>query len=79
MKELVVNIAPFVLKQTIFIREDGKVSQLQIPQKEIASYISLHTDIDVVHLFGPEKFTKKIHEECITKYSVNNIDFKFKE
>ena len=75
MKEVIVKFEPFVFKQTIFIKnEDGTIEKEQIPQKELASYISLLTDVEKVHLFGNEDFAKKIKEECITKYNLQNME-----
>ena len=74
MKEVVIKIAPFVLKSTVFIKENGEIRSVEIPQKEISSFLSLEPDVDVVHLFGNEKITNKIQEECMVKYSLKNIE-----
>lgn len=82
MKELSIKLAPFILKQTIFIREMQEirtdvVTSIEVPQREIASYISLQTDVERVHLFGNQKLARKIQEDCLSKYKVKNIDFVF--
>ena len=79
MKEMIIKLAPFVLKQTVYIidKETKEVKEDKIPQKELSKYISLHeNDIDHVHLFGNEDFIRKIQEECISKYKVCKCDFK---
>lgn len=77
MKEIVVKFEPFVFKQTLFIKDEetGAIEQENIPQKELASYLSLREDICKVHFFGNEKFAEKIKTECLTKYKINNIEF----
>lgn len=77
MKEIVVKFEPFVFKQTLFIKDEetGAIEQENIPQKELASYLSLKEDICKVHFFGNEKFAEKIKTECLTKYKTNNIEF----
>ena len=76
MKELVIKIAPFVFKQTVFIKEDGEWRTVEVPHKELTSFISLEPDVKTVHLFGNEKMVKKVQEECVTKYSLADIEFK---
>lgn len=76
MKEIVVKFEPFVFKQTLFIKDEetGVIEEENIPQKELASYLSLREDICKVHFFGNEKFAEKIKTECLTKYKMNNIE-----
>lgn len=77
MKEIVIKFEPFVFKQNIFIKDNvtGEVTQEQIPQKEITSYISLlKDDIEKVHFFGNKKFAEKIKTECLTQYNLNDLD-----
>ena len=63
------------MKQTVFVKdEDSVITQYEVPQKELASYISLLDDVKKVHLFGNEKFAEKIKEECLTKFSVSDIE-----
>lgn len=79
MREMIIKIAPFVLKQTVYIvnRETNEVIEDKVPQKDLAKYFSAHqNDVDCIHLFGKEEFVKKIQEECITKYKIQNCDFK---
>lgn len=79
MKEMILKMAPFVLKQTVYIidRETNEVIEDKVPQKELASYISLHeNELDCVHLFGNEEFLRKVQEECSCKYNVCKCDFK---
>ena len=76
MKEIIIKLEPFVFKQTLFIKdEQGTIVQVQVPQREVASYISFLAGIEKIHLFGNEKFINKIREECITKYNLKNIEF----
>ena len=76
MKEIVIKFEPFVFKQTVFIRdENGGIDQEQIPQKELASYLSLKEDICKVHFFGNEKFAEKLKTECVTKYKLKYLLF----
>ena len=81
MKELIVKIAPFVLKQCVYIKDmnTGEIKEICIPQKELASFISLQEDLKEVHLFGNQKFIKKLQEDCICKYNVKNCIFKINE
>ena len=51
------------------------VTSIDIPHSEVASFISLQTDLDTVHLFGNQKFAKKIQEDCLKKYNVKNVTF----
>lgn len=76
MKEIVIKFEPFVFKQTLFIKDEetGIIEEENIPQKELASYLSLKEDICKVHFFGNEKFAEKIKTECLTKYKMNNIE-----
>lgn len=76
MKEIVIKFEPFVFKQTVFIRdENGEIDQEQIPQKELASYLSLKEDICKVHFFGNAKFAEKLKTECVTKYKLQDSLF----
>ena len=80
MKEISIKLAPFVLKQTIFIRQVSQIGEdtlttIDIPQSQIASFISLQTDLTNVHLFGNQKLAKKIQENCLKKYNVKNVMF----
>ncbi len=76
MKEIVVKFEPFVFKQNIFIKDEetGIITREQVPQKELASYLSLKEDLYKVHFFGNEKFAEKIKTECVTKYKMNNVE-----
>lgn len=75
MKELIVKIAPFVLKQSVYIRDidTGEVKEECVPQKELASFISLQENVKEIHLFGHSKFVKKLQDECMCKYNCNCI------
>lgn len=75
MKQLIIKFEPFVFKQTVFLKEDDDVQKIDIPQKELTSFISLQENLSAVHFFGNEKFIKKIEEECITKYKLNNVKY----
>lgn len=76
MKELIIKFEPFIFKQTIFIKEDNDIiKQIQIPQKELAKFISLQENVSEIHFFGNKKFAEKIQEECITKYKLTNVRF----
>ena len=76
MKEAVIKFEPFVFKQTVFIKDNdtGEVKREQIPQSELASYLSLKEDICRVHFFGNEKFADKIKTECFTKYKMDKVE-----
>ena len=81
MNEIVIKIAPFVFKQTVYIRNKttGSVIEKRIPQKDLADFITSQDDLDTVHLFGNEKITHKIEQECLAKYNYLNCKFKFNE
>ena len=76
MKEIVVKFEPFVLKQTVFIKdeESGQITQETVPQKELASYLSLKENLHKIHFFGNAKFAEKIKTECVTKYKLDNVE-----
>ena len=74
MKEIIIKFEPFIFKQTVFIKEDNKITRDEVPQKELANYISSLKDVDKIHLFGNKKFAEKIKEECLTKYEINNLE-----
>lgn len=70
-KELIIKFEPFVFKQTVFAKmEDGTIIKEQVPQKELASFISLLDNVSKIHFFGNESYAMKIKEECITKYNL---------
>ncbi len=72
MKEVVIKFEPFVFKQTVFIRDSsGEIQKEQVPQRELANYISLLNDVEKVHLFGNKNFAEKIKSDCITKYKIS--------
>lgn len=72
MKEAVIKFEPFVLNQTVFIRDpSGEITRKEVPQKELSNFISLLVDVQKIHLFGNEKFAEKIKNECVTKYKTN--------
>lgn len=77
MKELIIKFQPFVFKQTVFIKEGNKLSEEQVPQRDLANYISLCKGVDTVHFFGNEKFAKKVREDCICKYNLTPNKIKF--
>lgn len=74
MKDFVIKFEPFVFKQTVFIRntETGEVSAESVPQKELASYISLAENLHTVHFFGNKSYAEKIKNECLTKYNLKD-------
>ena len=76
MQEVVIKFEPFVLDQTIFIKnlDSGNISEEHIPQKELANYLSLMQDVKQIHFFGNEKFAEKIKTECLTKYKMDKIE-----
>lgn len=74
MKEVIIKFQPFVFKQTVFIKEGEELYTHQVPQRELASYISLLANVKCVHLFGNAKYAKKLKDECCTKYNLNNLD-----
>lgn len=74
--EIIIKLEPFTLQQTVFIKhENGTIERKELPQKELASFISLQKNVTKVHCFGNEKFVSKLEETCISKYKLNNIDF----
>ena len=78
MKEFVIKFEPFVFKQTVFIKdiETGTITQESVPQKDLASYISLQKeDLHKIHFFGNTKFAEKIKTECATKYNLQDSLF----
>lgn len=79
MKEIVVKFEPFVLKQTVFIKdlETGNITEKHIPQKELSSYLSLEEDLQKIHFFGNAKFAEKLKVECVTKYNMTKVEFVF--
>ena len=79
MKEVVIKFKPFLFNQAVFIRdEDGNITEEAVPQKSLAEYISLISNVNKIHFFGNEKFAEKIKNEFLTKYSNNNtIEFLF--
>lgn len=81
MKELIIKIAPFVFKQCVYIRniDTGEIEEVSIPQKELASFISLQENLKEVHIFGNEKFINKFQEDCLTKYNLKDCIFKINE
>lgn len=74
MTEVVIKFEPFVFKQTVFIKDvqTGIITQESIPQKDLASYLSLKTDLHKIHFFGNAKFAEKIKTECATKYNLQD-------
>ena len=77
MKELIIKFQPFVFKQTVFVKDGSRLKEEQVPQKDLANYISLCEGVHTVHFFGNEKFAKKIKEECITKYQMKPSTINF--
>ena len=79
MKEIVIKFEPFILKQTVFIKdsETGQIKHEAIPQKELVGFIALQDNLDKIHLFGNYKFAEKIKNECITKYKLKEEKFYF--
>ena len=81
MKEIIVKIEPFVLKQKVFIKEDGKegMTVKEMSQKNLINFLEFSAcdcDCMKVHLFGSEKLTSKIKEECLCNnlFAKNNVD-----
>ena len=54
MKELIIKFQPFVFKQTVFVKDGSKLKEEQVPQKDLANYISLCEGVHTVHFFGNE-------------------------
>lgn len=81
MKELAIHVAPFTFKCKGMLKdiELGTYEIVKIPQREIASFISVQEDLRKVHLFGNDKIVRKIKEDCLTKYNVNNVLFVINE
>ncbi len=76
MKEVVIKFEPFVLKQTVFVKDldTGEIVQEHIPQKELANYLSLKENLHKVHFFGNAKFAQKIKTECVTKFKLDKVE-----
>lgn len=84
MKELIINITPFILTQNLFIFENGKLINAESFQlKDIAKVVFSKDNVEKVVLCGNrnyvEKFKKELQEEEIKKYNQNKIIFEVKE
>ena len=77
MKELIIKFQPFIFKQLVFIKDGRKITQQEVPPKELASFISLCEGIDTVHFFGNQKYAERIAEECKCKYNIKTKNIKF--
>ncbi len=77
MKELIIKFAPFVLKQSVFIKDGDKIIEEKIPQKEIASFVSAQENVKKIHFFGNETYARKIAAEVTTKYGMTDIEMLF--
>ena len=75
MIDIVTKVFPGIFKCTVAIRdcEQGYYREEKVPFKDLASFIVSQENVRDVHLFGAEKYVKKIQEECLTKYTTNNI------
>ena len=77
MKELIDKFSPFILKQTVFIKDGDKITEEKVFQKDLAKFIASQTNVSKIHFFGNEDYAKKIATEFITKYNVTNVEILF--
>ena len=75
MKEIIINIQPFVLQQKAYIRdlEADTVKEEKIPMKDISHYLAIKSkeiECDKILLFGNKKISQKIQQDCQTKYDI---------
>ena len=77
MKELIIKVQPFTMKQTIYIKDGRHVKEEKVDYRELAKFISNCSDLDTVHFFGSQKIAQKIALECATKYNMNRNKVKF--
>ena len=70
MKEIIIKFKPFVLKQTVFIKENDKIIEQKMAKKELPDFLAKANDIDVIHFFGNQKYVEKIKDECLSKFIV---------
>lgn len=77
MTDLAIRVNPFILKSTVMVRDKelGIYREEKIAHKDLAAFISAQENLDTVHLFGNEKYVKKIEEECIAKYNMERTIF----
>ena len=72
MKEIIVKFKPFVLNQTVFIKENDKIIERKMSQKDLPDFIAKANDIDSVHFFGSQRYVEKIKDECLSRFIVYN-------
>lgn len=77
MKELIVKIQPFTMKQSIFIKDNDKIIEQKVDYRNLPCFIAECDCLDSVHIFGNEKQAKKIMQECKLKYKVNTQKVNF--
>ena len=79
MKELIINITPFILTQNLFVFENGKLINAESFQlKDIAKVVFSKDNVEKVVLCGNRNYVEKFKEE-IKKYNQNKIIFEVKE
>lgn len=84
MKEIVINITPFILNQTLFVFENGTlISSENFLLKDIAAAVFSKDNIKKITLCGNKTYVKKfqqaLQKEEFKKYKTNNIIFEIKE
>jgi len=77
MKELIVKIQYFTMKQTVYIKDGRNVREERVDYRNLPQFIAECPDLSVVHIFGTEKQAKKIVQDCRVKYKINQKDIKF--
>lgn len=84
MKQLIININPFIVNQTFFIFEGSQMTKTGSFQlKDINKTVFANKDIDKVILCGNktyvQKFVNSLKEEELHRYNKNTITYEIKE
>ncbi|AXF52464.1 MAG: hypothetical protein [Caudoviricetes sp.] len=82
MKKIIAIIAPFQLKQDVYVYEDGNKVDIRYPKleelEETIFSLSEQYDVEKVNLIGSKQFNrglvKKIKEKELSKYQKNRLD-----
>ena len=82
MKDIIVKFEPFILKQTVFIKdlETNEVKCEKIPQKDLFKLLSVQKDdIDTIHFFGNKNYIEKFKTDCYSKYDLKNVNIQINQ
>ena len=76
MKRVIIKLALFTANQHLFIEQDGKLEEQDIPTDSVAKFIA-ESGCDEVLIYGVPMYAKKWEREVNTKFDKKGMVWKY--